>query len=184
MADVMIVWNTMENAMGASGKLTSGLGYNLTDKQYAFVMAYVHGVPNPDTKGIASKSYSEIYNWNGSKNGLYVEASKLLSTLKISKAIFEEMTKVEKKHTLQGDKLRRFILERLLHESTEGNSPSSRVRSLELLGKSEGVNLFTEKIETSQKLDITNSKESLEESIRLALEDEKVIALFSKDTVK
>ena len=94
------------------------------------------------------------------------------------------MTKVEKKHTLQGDKLRRFILERLLHESTEGNSPSSRVRSLELLGKSEGVNLFTEKIETSQKLDITNSKESLEESIRLALEDEKVIALFSKDTVK
>lgn len=180
----MLGTTTMENAMGASGKLTSGLGYNLTDKQYAFVMAYVHGVPNPDTKGIASASYSEIYNWNGSKNGLYVEASKLLSNPKVSQAVFEEMTKIDQKNQLKGDKLREFIISRLLQESTEGNSPSSRVRSLELLGKSEGVNLFTEKIETSQKLDINTTKESLEETIRLALEDEKVIALFSKDTVK
>ena len=161
--------------------------YNLTQKQMDFINCYVHGIPNCiDAKGVASQSYKIAYDCkNMSNNSIYVESCRLLDNPKIAQAIYEEQSKIKHKNKLSAMQLRERVISGLLLESCSASADASRVRALELIGKLEGVNAFgSEKIETSQKVQIESSEEELMSAVATALNDERITALFNRDKKK
>ena len=156
--------------------------YNLTQKQFDFVMAFCHGIPNcPDAKGVASKALSIAYDTSKySKNALYVESAKMMNHHKINLAIQAEHRSSKKKHLLSATKVREKILSDLLSLSASTNE-NIQLKALEMLGKYVGVNAWaSEKIETTQKIDVSTSREELETAIAQALGDSNVVQLFQK----
>ena len=106
----------------------------LTAKQMAFAGFVANGLTY-------TESYRKAYGAGGySATALGVEASRLMKNERI-KAAVEEL-KADKKETRRSqEKLNSaWILQRLREEAIDdSNPPSTRVRALELLGKSEGV---------------------------------------------
>ena len=105
---------------------------------------------------------------------------------KINLAIQSEHRSNKKKHRLSADKVREKILSDLLSLSASTNE-NIQLKALEMLGKYVGVNAWaSEKIETTQKIDVSTSREELETAIAQALGDSNVVQLFqkTKDTAK
>ena len=160
--------------------------YNLTIKQFNFVMAFCHGLPDcPDAKGVASKSLSVAYDTsNYTKNSLYVQACKMMDLPKVVLAIQSEHRKEQKKHSLSAEQIRRKILSDLLSLSTSTNE-HVQLKALEMLGKYQTVQAWgADKVETSQKVQIESSEEELMSAVATALNDERITALFNRDKKK
>tara|TARA_R110000824_G_scaffold143449_1_gene311138 strand:+ start:811 stop:1374 length:564 start_codon:yes stop_codon:yes gene_type:complete len=118
-------------------------GDTLTPKQAKFV-ALVAG--SPDIKGL---SYTEAYRQsyaseNMKPTTLRVEAAKLAKQPKIRDAIDSLKGRDVEVQSLVERVSRDWVVRKLQDEATsEHNPPATRVRALELLGKSQGV--FTER---------------------------------------
>lgn len=133
----------------------------LTPKQMAFAGFVAKGLNY-------SESYRKAYGAeNYSKPALAVEASRMMKDERVQRAV--EELKAENKTTKKAHKklTGKWILERLADEAMdESNPPSTRVRALELLGKSEGV------FEENTRLTVEHRKpEDVERELKQRLEE-------------
>ena len=121
---------------------------DLTPKQRAFVEGIVKG-----KLGSHIEVYMSVYDVARTKTGgipkhAYVDCSKLMSNPKISLAISNGLQRKEHSLVASAHRTRSYVIEQLYKESKESDSDASRVRALELLGKS--VSLFSDVVETKE----------------------------------
>ena len=120
----------------------------LTPKQRAFVEGIVRG-----KLGTHIEVYMSVYDVARTKTGgipkhAYVDCSKLMSHPKISLAISKGLQRKEQSLVASAHRTRSYVIEQLFRESKSADSDASRVRALELLGKS--VSLFSDVVETKE----------------------------------
>tara|TARA_Y100001938_G_scaffold129092_1_gene183586 strand:+ start:3198 stop:3680 length:483 start_codon:yes stop_codon:yes gene_type:complete len=121
---------------------------DLTPKQRAFVEGIVKG-----KLGSHIEVYMSVYDVARTKTGgipkhAYVDCSKLMSHPKISLSISNGLQRKEDSLVASAHRTRSYVIEQLYKESKESDSDASRVRALELLGKS--VSLFSDVVETKE----------------------------------
>ena len=118
----------------------------LTGKQERFIAELLKG-------NSASDAYRTAYNAKGMKDSaIHVEASKLKSNPKIAQRLKQGFKRKEEYAQTSALSLRHLVLEQLQKEALNpSNNESSRIRALELIGKTSDVGLFVERIETTTK---------------------------------
>lgn len=143
--------------------------FDLTIKQRKFVEEIVKG-----KLGSYKEAYAKVYDVALTKTGnipkwVEVEASKLVANPKIALSIQKAIQRKEHSAVASSLRTRNYVIEKLYKESQESESDASRVRALELLGKS--IGLFSDVIETKE----TRPSDQIEEEI-----EERLIELLEK----
>tara|TARA_R100000734_G_C3259316_1_gene58496 strand:- start:110 stop:559 length:450 start_codon:yes stop_codon:yes gene_type:complete len=139
----------------------------LTIKQQAFVDGIIRG-----KLGSYKEAYAKVYDVELTKTGkipkwVEVEASKLVANPKIALSIQKAIEKKEQSVVASSLRTRNYVIDRLYKESQESDSDASRVRALELLGKS--VSLFSDVIETKESRSSNEIEADIEEKIEQLL---------------
>ena len=121
---------------------------DLTIKQRAFADAIIKG-----KLGSFKEVYADVYDVTLTKQGkipkwVEVEASRLMANPKVSLSIQQGLERREVNAVASTTRTRSYVLEQLMRESKEAESDSSRIRALELLGKT--VNLFSDTLEIKE----------------------------------
>jgi hypothetical protein len=119
----------------------------LTAKQEAFVRALTKG--GADGRGVSqADAYREAYSAERmSSHAVHCEASLLAAHPEVAARVAVHRAAVERAGLTSALTRRRWIVERLEHESKSAESDAARVRALELLGKVSEVALFTDRVE-------------------------------------
>ena len=120
----------------------------LTIKQRSFVNEIVRG-----KLGSYKEAYAKVYDVKLTKTGkipkwVEVEASKLVANPKIAISIQKAIERKEQSAVASSLRTRNYVIDQLYKESKESDSDASRIRALELLGKT--VALFSDVIETKE----------------------------------
>jgi organic radical activating enzyme len=141
---------------------------DLTIKQRKFVEEIVKG-----KLGSYKEAYAKVYDVALTKSGnipkwVEVEASKLVANPKIALSIQKAIQRKEQSSVASSLRTRNYVIEKLYKESQESESDASRVRALELLGKS--IGLFSDVIETKETRPSEQIEEEIEERIAELLE--------------
>ena len=139
----------------------------LTIKQQAFVDEIIKG-----KLGSYKEAYAQVYDVELTKTGkipkwVEDEASKLVANPKIALSIQKAMQKKETTVIASSLRTKNYVLDRLYKESQQSDSDASRVRALELLGKS--VSLFSDVVETKETRPSEEIEQELEERIEQLL---------------
>ena len=139
----------------------------LTIKLQAFVDEIIRG-----KLGSYKEAYAKVYEVELTKTGkipkwVEVEASKLVENPKIALSIQKSIEKKEQSVVASSLRTRNYVIDRLYKESQESDSDASRVRALELLGKS--VSLFSDVIETKESRSSNEIEADIEEKIEQLL---------------
>ena len=134
----------------------------LTIKQRQFVNEIVKG-----KLGSYKEAYAKVYDVSLTKQGkipkwVEVEASKLVANPKIALSIQKAIERKEVSAVASSLRLKNYVIEKLYQESTTG-SDASRVRSLELLGKT--IGLFSDVVETKEARPSDEIQSELEERL-------------------
>lgn len=142
----------------------------LTPKQRAFVDNIVKG-----KIGTYKECYAKAYDVTLTKTGAIpkwceVEASKLMADPKIALSIQSAIEKKDRSTLASSLRTREYVLEALLRESKEAESDASRIRSLELIGKT--IGLFTDQIEVKSHRSVEEIDRDLEEKIQALVASE------------
>ena len=135
----------------------------LTKKQQGFVRDVALG----ETKAQAYRN-----NYNSKTKAQYQgnEAHKLASNPTIANEIEAFKVALLAREYQEGTKLKAFIMHQLtLHALNEDNPPASRIRSLELLGKSYDVGLFVDRKEVTTINNSSDIKAKLIEQLKDAM---------------
>ena len=135
----------------------------LTLKQRAFVNEIVKG-----KLGSYKEAYAKVYDVTLTKAGkvpkwVEVEASKLVANPKIALSLHKAIERREQSVTASALRTRNYVIERLYKESKESESDASRVRSLELLGKT--VAMFSDVLEERSARDSEEIERDIERSL-------------------
>ena len=148
----------LENIIGGEGKKRT-----LTAKQRGFVRDVALGVPK-------AQAYRNNYNTKASAKVVGNDASKLASNPVISLEVEAFKVALEAREYQESTKLKAFIMHQLtLHALNEDNPPASRIRSLELLGKSYDVGLFVDRKEVTTINNSSDIKAKLIEQLKQAI---------------
>ena len=125
---------------GASPVLPNGL----TEKQEAFCMSVFSGMSFSD-------AYREAYDASNMKAAtIHRQSHELVNNSKIAARLDQLHNEREQQRRMQSLSRSDFVLKQLTEEALNpDNSDGSRVRALELLGKT--VSLFIDKVETEDK---------------------------------
>ena len=111
----------------------------LTAKQEAFAQGVAEGKT-------LSEAYRAAYDTSRMKDAsVWTEASLLMDNPKVVERVSALQTAKEEKVLHDSARLRRLVLEKLHKEATTADSDATRVRALELLGKS--IAMFTDRVE-------------------------------------
>jgi len=138
-------------------------GSTLTHKQKAFAKEVAMG----ETKAGA---YRKVYKSKSNHKVVGNAASKLAKTAGVSMEIEAYRLAQEAREYLTGDRLASLVLHQLtIHALNEDIPPATRVRALELLGKSNGANLFIDRKEVTTISASKDAKASLMDKIREAM---------------
>ena len=141
----------------------SGKKSTLTHKQREFARSVALGEPK-------AKAYRKAYNSKGNTNTVGSEASKLASIPKVSQEIEAFRVANEAMEYLKADRLKALVLHQLTqHALNEDVPPASRIRSLELLGKSAEVGLFIDRKEVTTISTSKDAKTNLMDKLRDAM---------------
>jgi len=143
---------------------------DLTIKQRAFVDEIIRG-----KLGSYKEAYAKVYDVTLTKQGkipkwVEVEASRLIANPKVALSLHKAIQRKEDVAVASSLRTRNYVLERLMSESKEADSDATRVRALELLGKT--VSLFNDTIEIKEARDSDDIEAEIEQ---------KIIALLSKE---
>ena len=143
---------------------------DLTIKQRAFVDEIIRG-----KLGSYKEAYAKVYDVTLTKTGkipkwVEVEASRLIANPKVALSLHKAIQRKEDVAVASSLRTRNYVLERLMSESKEADSDATRVRALELLGKT--VSLFNDTIEIKETRDSNDIEAEIEE---------KIVALLSKE---
>ena len=144
---------------------------DLTIKQRAFVNEIIKG-----KWGSYKEAYAKVYEVTLTKQGnipkwVEVEASKLVANPKIALSIQKAIERKEQSVTASSLRTRNYVIEQLYRESKESDSDSSRVRALELLGKS--VALFTDVTEERKARDTDEIERDIETKLEQLIAESK-----------
>lgn len=116
----------------------------LTAKQERFLAALIR-----NDGGSLSDCYREAYDTSRMSNAaIHNEASLLAGHHEVARRLQLNRASIERSSQSSALSRRRFVLEGLERESTEAASDSARVAALIALGKTQGVDLFTDRVET------------------------------------
>ena len=121
----------------------------LTAKQERFLAEMIRGATQAD-------AYRAAYNAKGMKpSAIYTEAGRVMANPEVSRRLHAHQDSVERSAASSALSRRTFVLEGLTRESTEAASDSARVAALIALGRTQGVDLFSDKhvIETERSPD-------------------------------
>ena len=133
----------------------------LTLKQRAFVEAIVRGKLDSQID-----CYMQVYNVARTKTGAipkhaHVDCSRLMSNPSVALAIKKGIARKELTLTASSARTKTYVLDKLLEESqNKENSSSSRIRSLELLGKT--VAMFSDVVEERKGRDMSEIEQDIE----------------------
>jgi hypothetical protein len=115
----------------------------LTAKQERFLAALIR-----KDGGSLSDCYREAYDTTRmSSAAIHNEASLLAGHHEVARRLALHQGSIERSSVSQALSRRRFVLEGLEREATEADSDSARVAALIALGKTSGVDLFTDRVE-------------------------------------
>ena len=134
----------------------------LTAKQERFLAALIR-----DDGRSLSDCYREAYDCeNMSAAAIHNEASLLAGHREVARRLTLNRASIERSSQSSALSRRRFVLEGLEREATDAASDSARVAALVALGKTQGVDLFTDRVE--QVADRTPDEVRAELEARLA----------------
>ena len=141
----------------------------LTMKQRAFCDLIIKG-----KLGSQIECYMEVYDVALTKTGkipkhAHVDCSRLMANPSISLTIANGLKRLEVNAVASTTRTRSYVLEQLMRESKEADSDSTRVRSLELLGKTCG--LFSDTIEVKESRHSVDIEEEIEAKIMSLLNE-------------
>jgi len=115
----------------------------LTAKQERFLAALIR-----NDGGSLSDCYREAYDTSRMSNAaIHNEASLLAGHHEVARRLQLNRASIERSSQSSALSRRRFVLEGLERESTTAASDSARVAALIALGKTQGVDLFTDRVE-------------------------------------
>jgi F0F1-type ATP synthase beta subunit len=142
---------------------------DLTIKQRAFADAIIKG-----KLGSFKEVYADVYDVTLTKQGkipkwVEVEASRLMAHPKVSLSIQQGLERREVNAVASTTRTRSYVLEQLMRESKEAKSDSSRVRALELLGKT--VNLFSDTLEIKESRGTHDIEQDIESRIEALIRE-------------
>ena len=119
----------------------NGKRRKLTAKQERFLAEMIRGATQAD-------AYRTAYNAKGMKpSAIYTEAGRVMANPEVSRRLHAAQDSVERSAASSALSRRMFVLEGLERESTTAASDSARVAALIALGKTSGVDLFTDRVE-------------------------------------
>ena len=117
----------------------------LTSKQEAFLAEMIKG----STQADALRASRDCSKWKPS--AIYTEANRLMGHPEIHRRLLAHQASVERSAASgalsERAERRAFVLEGLEREARTATSDSARVQALALLGKTQGVDLFTDRVE-------------------------------------
>jgi F0F1-type ATP synthase beta subunit len=142
---------------------------DLTIKQRAFVDGIIKG-----KLGSFKEVYADVYDVTLTKQGkipkwVEVEASRLMAHPKVSLSIQQGLERREVNAVASTTRTRSYVLEQLMKESKKAKSDSSRVRALELLGKT--VNLFSDTLEIKESRGTHDIEQDIESRIEALIRE-------------
>jgi hypothetical protein len=142
---------------------------DLTIKQRAFADAIIKG-----KLGSFKEVYADVYDVTLTKQGkipkwVEVEASRLMANPKVSLSIQQGLQRRETNAVASTTRTRSYVLEQLMRESKEAESDSSRIRALELLGKT--VNLFSDTLEIKESRGTQDIERDIESRIEALIRE-------------
>jgi F0F1-type ATP synthase beta subunit len=142
---------------------------DLTIKQRAFADAIIKG-----KLGSFKEVYADVYDVTLTKQGkipkwVEVEASRLMANPKVSLSIQQGLERREVNAVASTSRTRSYVLEQLMRESKEAESDSSRIRALELLGKT--VNLFSDTLEIKESRGTHDIEQDIESRIEALIRE-------------
>jgi F0F1-type ATP synthase beta subunit len=142
---------------------------DLTIKQRAFVDGIIKG-----KLGSFKEVYADVYDVTLTKQGkipkwVEVEASRLMANPKVSLSIQQGLQRREVNAVASTSRTRSYVLEQLMRESKEAESDSSRIRALELLGKT--VNLFSDTLEIKESRGTHDIEQDIESRIEALIRE-------------
>jgi hypothetical protein len=142
---------------------------DLTIKQRAFADAIIKG-----KLGSFKEVYADVYDVTLTKQGkipkwVEVEASRLMANPKVSLSIQQGLQRKETNAVASTTRTRSYVLEQLMRESKEAESDSSRIRALELLGKT--VNLFSDTLEIKESRGTHDIEQDIESRIEALIRE-------------
>ena len=142
---------------------------DLTIKQRAFADAIIKG-----KLGSFKEVYADVYDVTLTKQGkipkwVEVEASRLMANPKVALSIQQGLERRETNAVASTTRTRSYVLEQLMRESKEAESDSSRIRALELLGKT--VNLFSDTLEIKESRGTHDIEQDIESRIEALIRE-------------
>tara|TARA_R110000796_G_scaffold39670_1_gene98779 strand:- start:1106 stop:1594 length:489 start_codon:yes stop_codon:yes gene_type:complete len=135
----------------------------LTIKQRAFVNEIVRG-----KLGSYKEAYSKVYDVQLTKTNKIpkwceVEASKLVASPKIALSIKRAIERKESGLIASSLRTKNYVIEQLYNQSISADTSASKIRALELLGKS--VALFSDVVETKEARTTIDIEQDIEERL-------------------
>ena len=122
------------------GKGGSAKKRRLTAKQERFLAEMLRGATQADAYRVAY----DCRKWKPS--AIYTEAGRLMGHPEIHRRLLAQQASQERSAASSALSLRRFVLESLEKEAGTATSDSARVAALVALGKTTGVDLFTDRV--------------------------------------
>ena len=135
----------------------------LTIKQRAFVNEIVRG-----KIGSYKEAYAKVYDVQLTKTNKIpkwceVEASKLVASPKIALSIKRAIERKESGLIASSLRTKNYVIEQLYNQSISADTSASKIRALELLGKS--VALFSDVVETKEARTTIDIEQDIEERL-------------------
>ena len=152
---------------GATDATSKGGRKALTSKQLRFVSEIIRGASQAD-------AYRRAYDASKMSPGsIYSESCILMTNPQVAARLREHERSIERSALSSALSRRQMILDGLEREAAlsneDGGSPGSRVRALELLGKSTGVDLFVDRVEQVTDESPDELRSELEDRLRSLL---------------
>jgi hypothetical protein len=132
----------------------------LTGKQEAFAKLVAGGA-------VLSDAYRECYSADNMKNStLWSEACRLAQNPKVSARIKDIQADMEQSQRMRLLRREEWVLKSLQEEAVSADNASSRIRALELVGKT--IGMFTDRVEQTDTTERTASE--IERDLRAKLD--------------
>ena len=110
-----------------------------------------------------SQAYRIAYNpsKNATKKSIHEMASRVFTNVKVQSRIMEVKCQINKENRMHAARREEYVLKRLIEEAEFAENAISRIKALELLGKT--VSLFDKKIDEKKDNTVRRSNDILEE---------------------
>ena len=117
----------------------------------------------------SSQAYRVAYNpsKNATQKSIHEMACRVFANVKVQSRIREVQRQIDKDNRMRAVRREEYVLKKLTEEAELGESANSRIRALELLGKT--VSMFNDKSEVKNSR-LFRSSEEIKEELKIKLD--------------